>query len=1287
MGINTLTPRYLNLDNDSRIVAAQEMIDALNVRVSADDGGDQGVVKNIAGNSVVGNNLGFGVGNNKVVGVYEHEGTNRVFAFVHNSNGTHTVYEMGQGESSFTKIIESGGIELSGDPLHIDGVVVDGNLYLYFTDGVNEPQKVNVDTTTAIGSYPALGEGTVAKVSPLAPSIDFSTDSSRAVNDIIGKSFQFALQYVFSDGEVSAIGEYSENLCAPNTLFESVNSDSDDNSFNKITITHNGILGYSASVIPTVNVYFRDVTDNTMYDAGEYAYNDITTGIDFYNDGVYPTVSDAEYNKLQDSVPRTAQAQTITANRLFYGNYTEGFDQATVSATLAVNYSDEALGTALSMNDDTGTNTIVDLDTTSASALIGTGNDVDVILDYTLGSNSSGRYVVSTAPTTVQVIDDATNTLHDTTNSTNAKFEVKRDTNISAGVSVSTPSNATDFNTKLAAEIDGLQFTIGITPQNDANISYFSDWAFKFEGFAVIELTATATATGVEIQNNVVSYNLTASQVLERTGSGSTPADYTVATGYSAAINASSTTTSVSGFAMSTSNTIAYSGVLESKTFKSSESHAIGVVFEDDYGRTTGVYELGSVEVEEIGARAAGSRGIATIDATLSVSGLDSALTKYFYVHSGGSSIEKYLQFGVTEAVTVLSNEVKEQFSEDAIFVSLRSIEGKGQSFNSRGGDLDTGFAKGDKLRILSHGDTTKTYPQGFVFNVAGVYNSDSASDLNADTDFQGTGSFLVLENANYEGFGVSYVGTSDSLWEDDVLVEVFTPKKENETRVYRAISQKYYTQAPISNIGQVQNLNEGNAWYKRRLLQFKGGADRLVNAYAFVESQQYSDLDSASKGDLGGKPYAVIDNEKEHTRISSITYSEPQLADSAQNNLSSFNNSLANFADYEMNYGGIYGLVDSSDSITILQSDKVSRIPVSRNILTTASGQDFVTQTNSVLGVQQSYGGNFGINEDRQAFLKAGDTIYLIDVTRSKIVALSPNGVKILSDMNISSWVEERCDAMLEASSYSVSVGNDKKNSEIIFTLQDADNTYNKSIVYSSGLDKFTSFVNYSSDFYGNLGNRFLQVRGDDVYEAETNSIYGQFFGLQYDAYVKAVFNQNPVARKVFNAVGVDGTANPSATISTIDQSVSIPEGAFSLREGVYYANVPKEEGTSQFVMLGAVRSENDPEITFEAKVNRLPFKLGGDVYKLDGGVMTQIAGVTADSLISSRVVSMTNGGSVSAGDVIGIKGESVDGDSVRGAYAEVQVDFNDATAFELFAISAHTSESGLHNNPQTQQ
>ena len=82
MGINTLTPRYLNLDNDSRIIAAQEMIDAQNVRISADDDGNQGVVKNIAGNvNRTGTGLGYAVGVNTIVGVYEHEGTNRFFVF------------------------------------------------------------------------------------------------------------------------------------------------------------------------------------------------------------------------------------------------------------------------------------------------------------------------------------------------------------------------------------------------------------------------------------------------------------------------------------------------------------------------------------------------------------------------------------------------------------------------------------------------------------------------------------------------------------------------------------------------------------------------------------------------------------------------------------------------------------------------------------------------------------------------------------------------------------------------------------------------------------------------------------------------------------------------------------------------------------------------------------------------------------------------------------------------------------------------------------------------------
>ena len=118
---------------------------------------------------------------------------------------------------------------------------------------------------------------------------------------------------------------------------------------------------------------------------------------------------------------------------------------------------------------------------------------------------------------------------------------------------------------------------------------------------------------------------------------------------------------------------------------------------------------------------------------------------------------------------------------------------------------------------------------------------------------------------------------------------------------------------------------------------------------------------------------------------------------------------------------------------------------------------------------------------------------------------------------------------------------------------------------------------------------------------------------------------------------------------------------------------------------MLGQVLLEADPNISFAHKVNRLPFRLGGDVYKLSGGVMVAMAGVTALSLVNARTINMNgNAGSVNTGDILGVKGASVDGDPMRGAYGEIKITFNDTTALELFSLSAHTSESGLHNNSQ---
>lgn len=1297
MGINTLTPRYLNLDNDSRIIAAQEMIDALNVRVSADEGGNQGVIKNIKGNTnITGTGLSPAtiIGTNTIIGCYEHEASNRFFAFVHNSVGHHSIHELDQGDSTFTKIIESTNIILTvTDTLHIDGMIVDGSLHLYFTNGVDEPQKVNVDHDVALlGAYPASqNEARVMKVAPYAPTVSISTDSTKKNNELYGKAFQFAMQWVYRDGEVSAIGEYSSPITGLNTLDSLSDSLNYKRQDNKISLgTPFGTLGLGlGSTIPFVRIFYKKPEDNTMYYIGEFDPADLTSGIDFYNDKSYPAVSDSEYNKTTDNVPKSAKAQVIAANRLFYANYKEGFSKADVSATLSVNYAEEGINDDLEVSvvrtGNTQDNIGLNIDTTLVDTLID-GSSIPTTIDFEFSYlvvnelTARGITFFKSDGTTVKEIFPSGDSNNDTRLNIMNKKYVK-----STSVSAATYA---DYNTNLAAALNGdtfsMDITSGRTSYDATGQSTYNDWSAAFtEGTVSFQISATVNSTNDGVDLAIIPTSFAVSGNRAWLSDNILP---TVQKNYVTSLSGTFGSTAADRWMktiVSENFSTVSSGSAQNRTFKSGEGHSIGVVFEDASGRTSGVYELGSVDVERKSERQ--NKGSASIDVTVSASSLDSDFVNYFYVYSGGNNIADFVQYSVPSAFAKEGTKVEGSVG-DTIYVSLRALQGAENSYNNTN-DIGYSYTEGDKLRVISYvDDENREYPSDFEFEVKGIETIEADSFVLNGATYEEkihNGQFLALEaNLSATGFTYTDVFAGNSDWDKDVIVEIYSPSKETEVKIYYAIEGKY----AVANIGTTDNLTEGNAWYKRRAMKFatSSTSEEFNQEILNIESNQYFDGDDITKGRLGGKPYGVLPSEKEYQRVSSLTYSEPQAADAPQLFLSSFNASLANFTDYELSYGGIFGLIDMSDSITLLQSDKVSRIPVGRNILSTGSGSGFVTQTSEVLGLQQHYPIEAGINEDREAFLKSNGTVYAVDAVRGKIISLGAGGIKVLSDEGVSSWVEGRSDDMLAAASYSVKIGEDRRNGEIIFSLTDSNSTYEKSIVYSAGLGKFTSFVDYTSDFYGTLGNRFLQIRGNQVYEAEANALYSNFFGTQGEAYIKGVFNQAPTSRKVFNSIGVDATQSPSATLSTIDQEVAIPTGAFALKEGVYYSSVPREEGTSQFISLGEVASESDPSITFVNKVNRLPFRMGGDVYKLVGGTLTDLTSVNVSSVTSARVLEMTNAGSVTAGDVLAVKGDAVDGDPLRGAYAEVKVVFSTTSALELFALSAHTSESGLHNNSQ---
>ena len=93
--IDKLIPRYLNIDDDERLIKNIEMTDAQNLRISVDVERDALVVKNAYGNVARSSTLQNGTmpaGTNVAIGSVADDTTHQIYFAVFNSNSNHITY-------------------------------------------------------------------------------------------------------------------------------------------------------------------------------------------------------------------------------------------------------------------------------------------------------------------------------------------------------------------------------------------------------------------------------------------------------------------------------------------------------------------------------------------------------------------------------------------------------------------------------------------------------------------------------------------------------------------------------------------------------------------------------------------------------------------------------------------------------------------------------------------------------------------------------------------------------------------------------------------------------------------------------------------------------------------------------------------------------------------------------------------------------------------------------------------------------------------------------------------
>jgi hypothetical protein len=140
---------------------------------------------------------------------------------------------------------------------------------------------------------------------------------------------------------VSAISKYSELAVSQQQLRDGLISDEQKLENNAIRVS----VLTSVADVRRIEVLARNGNTGAWFIIGEISNPSLSSSatlyVDFKNDELYRFISATDSDKLYDAVPLTAQSQTISGGRLFLGNYTEGYPNVNVKASLWANYNEE----------------------------------------------------------------------------------------------------------------------------------------------------------------------------------------------------------------------------------------------------------------------------------------------------------------------------------------------------------------------------------------------------------------------------------------------------------------------------------------------------------------------------------------------------------------------------------------------------------------------------------------------------------------------------------------------------------------------------------------------------------------------------------------------------------------------------------------------------------------------------------------------------------------------------------------------------------------------------------
>lgn len=311
------------------------------------------------------------------------------------------------------------------------------------------------------------------------------------------------------------------------------------------------------------------------------------------------------------------------------------------------------------------------------------------------------------------------------------------------------------------------------------------------------------------------------------------------------------------------------------------------------------------------------------------------------------------------------------------------------------------------------------------------------------------------------------------------------------------------------------------------------------------------------------------------------------------------------NFDEYDRGYGDIRKMFIDKRYMYVFQRFDIGVVPIFTQIIKDTSGNPLEANSEQLLNrITYPYQGKFGIGDIPESFAFGKGAKYFIDSNKGAICRLSQDGITVLSVLyEINSFAGSALMAFgkgldngftAPGGTYmgnpTVHGGFNQHTNKYIVSMEqinryDAEGnlvfhqdaytfSFNETRDKSEG---FGSFYSFHTEMIGCLNNLFITYKNGQFWRHDS-STFANFYGVQYEATITAVFNESPLEKKTF--ISLTEIANyvwncPEIytdinSYGQVKQQSNLRDDDFTQLEGSFHASFLRDANSSGGIING---------------------------------------------------------------------------------------------------------------------